>query len=82
MQNRPPLDTTASSGEDLHAIYLYVYYDHPKVAEVVSVAIRSWLSLGPGNSPSLLDAQGNTVLQDGDRAEMRTRWESEEGDDQ
>ncbi|PBK83511.1 hypothetical protein ARMGADRAFT_1170496 [Armillaria gallica] len=81
MQNRPPLDATASSGEDLHAIYLYVYYDHPKVA-ASSVAIQSWLSLGPGNSPSLLDAQGNTVLQDGDRAGMRSRWESEEGDNQ
>ncbi|SJL12712.1 uncharacterized protein ARMOST_16143 [Armillaria ostoyae] len=80
MQTRPPLDATASSGEDLHAVYLYVYYDHPKVA-ASSAAIRSWLSLGPGNSPSLLDAQGNTVLQDGDRAGMRTRWESEEGDD-
>ncbi|KAK0192004.1 hypothetical protein F5146DRAFT_1135739 [Armillaria mellea] len=80
MKTRGPLDATASSGEDLHAIYLYAYYNHPRAA-ASTVILRSWLSLGPGNSPSLLDAQGNTILRDGDRAGLRARWESEEGDD-
>ncbi|KAK0449672.1 uncharacterized protein EV420DRAFT_1707897 [Desarmillaria tabescens] len=77
---RPKLDATECSGEDLHARYLYCYYDGPEVVRHVGSILCSWLYLSPGPRPNLLNARGRTVLRDYERGNERQRWESEHGD--
>ncbi|KAK0496532.1 hypothetical protein EDD18DRAFT_1462962 [Armillaria luteobubalina] len=75
-----PLDAGDLSGEDLHARYLFCYYDHPKVGRIGDI-LRSWLYTSPGGRPSLLDLKGRVVLQYADREKERDKWESEDYDD-
>ncbi|KAK0232045.1 hypothetical protein EDD85DRAFT_846246 [Armillaria nabsnona] len=75
-----PLNAGDLSGEDLHARYLFCYYDHPKVGRI-SDTLRSWLFMSPGSRPSLLDLKSNIVLQYADRERERDKWESEDCDD-
>ncbi|KAK0442151.1 hypothetical protein EV421DRAFT_2035978 [Armillaria borealis] len=75
-----PLNAGDLSGEDLHARYLFCYYDHPKVGRIGDT-LRSWLFTSNGNRPSLLDMEGNIVLQYADRERERDKWESEDCDD-
>ncbi|KAK0192039.1 hypothetical protein F5146DRAFT_1135770 [Armillaria mellea] len=75
-----PLDAGDLSGEDLHARYLFCYYDHPKVGQIGDT-LRSWLLLSPGSTPSLLDLECNVVLKYADRERQRDKWESEDCND-
>ncbi|PBK63359.1 hypothetical protein ARMSODRAFT_540888 [Armillaria solidipes] len=74
------LNASDLSGEDLHARYPFSYYDHPNVGRMGDI-LRSWLFTSPGNRPSLLDLEGNVVLEYADRERERDVWESEDCDD-
>ncbi|KAK0482446.1 hypothetical protein IW261DRAFT_1592219 [Armillaria novae-zelandiae] len=80
MTLRRSLNARDESGEDLHARYLFCYYDHPKVRRIGNT-LRSWLSTSPGDRPNLLDPKGNVVLQYADRERERDKWEAEDFDD-
>ncbi|KAG7447042.1 uncharacterized protein BT62DRAFT_1005440 [Guyanagaster necrorhizus] len=67
------LDATEFSGDDLHARYIFCYYDHHKIQPLGST-LRSWLFMSPSG---LLNANGNIVLQYTDRAREWDKWESD-----